>query len=303
MWEVFRPDYRAHEALIEEARRKPEIWRLLAGILIAIAIWMFLSNILANYVTSILSPEGQDSFWEAVPNGDTPGAMIFLLLQIGLLVPATGIAAAMLNGRTLVSLFGAWSLCMSQFLWVLAAQVALIVVLAILPPYSFGEGELSPGLPFGRWLVLLPLSLVAVVLQSAAEEYAFRGYIQQQLAARFQHPAVWVLLPSALFAWGHYDGEGAGENALAIACLAGIFGVLMADITARAGTLGPAIAIHVANNVLAMLFIGTPGSLSGLALYTLPFGLENETAVRALLPVEFASMVVSWLAARLVLRR
>ena len=303
MWDIFRLDYGAHDALIDEARVKPELWRLIAGIFIAIAIWVFLSNLLANYVTSILLPEAQESFWAAVPNGATAGAMMFLLFQIALLIPATAIAAAMLNGRKLFSIFGTPGPFVSQFVVVLIAQLALILVLSVLPPYSFGDEALSAGVPLGRWLLLLPLSLLAVALQAGAEEYAFRGYLQQQLAARFRHPAIWILLPSMLFAWGHYDAEGAGKNALEIALLAGLFGILLADITARAGTLGPAIAIHISNNVLAMLVVGTPGSLDGLALYVLPFGLEDEAQVRAWLPVEFASMIVSWLAARLVLRR
>ncbi|MCX8226128.1 MAG: CPBP family intramembrane metalloprotease, partial [Sulfitobacter sp.] len=83
----------------------------------------------------------------------------------------------------------------------------------------------------------------------------------------------------------------------------GVFGILMADLTARAGSLGPAIAVHLCNNVAAILITSMPDDLSGLALYLTPFSMEDTEAMRAWLPVDFALMLVSWLAARLAIRR
>jgi membrane protease YdiL (CAAX protease family) len=150
---------------------------------------------------------------------------------------------------------------------------------------------------------MLPLSLFVVLIQVSAEEIVFRGYVQQQLAARFKSPLIWMVLPSVLFAFGHYLPDTAGENAVMIAVWAGVFGIMMADLTARSGTLGPAVAVHLWNNVSAILIISLPGDLSGLALYLAPFGMEDAAAMRAWLPVDFALMFVSWLAARLALRR
>jgi uncharacterized protein len=154
-----------------------------------------------------------------------------------------------------------------------------------------------------RWLLLLPLSLLAVLVQVSAEEIVFRGYVQQQLAARFNSPLIWMVLPSALFALGHYLPAEAGENALMVALWAGVFGILMADLTARSGSLGPAIAVHLWNNVSAILIVSLPDDLSGLALYLTPFSMDDAAAIRTWLPVDFALMLVSWLAARLAIRR
>ena len=158
-------------------------------------------------------------------------------------------------------------------------------------------------MPFGRWAALLPLSLAALLIQVSAEEILFRGYLQQQLAARFDSPLIWMLVPSVLFAAGHYVPSEAGENALMIALWAAVFGCLMADLTARAGTLGPAIAVHLANNVVAILLISVTDSMNGLALYVSVEATSDPALVRAWLPVDFAMMLVSWLAARLALRR
>ena len=70
-------------------------------------------------------------------------------------------------------------------------------------------------------------------------------------------------------------------------------------VTARAGTLGPAIAVHFFNNVVAIVIVSMPDSLSGLSLFLSPFSMTDAEEVRAWLPVDFAMMVVSWLAARL----
>jgi len=130
----------------------------------------------------------------------------------------------------------------------------------------------------------------------------FRGYLQQQLAARWNAPLIWMAVPSVLFGLAHYDAD-AGSNAWLVVLWAIMFGLMMADLTARAGSLGPAIALHFVNNLMAMLLIGLPESLSGLALYHYPMGMDNEAAIRALLPLDVMFVVVSWLGARLAIRR
>ncbi|MFC3118697.1 type II CAAX prenyl endopeptidase Rce1 family protein [Jhaorihella thermophila] len=64
---------------------------------------------------------------------------------------------------------------------------------------------------------------------------------------------MWAVVPSVLFAAGHYVPAEAGPNAPLVAAWAGLFGLLMADLTARAGTLGPAIAVHMFNNITSLL--------------------------------------------------
>ncbi|MCB1313789.1 MAG: CPBP family intramembrane metalloprotease, partial [Sedimentitalea sp.] len=204
--------------------------------------------------------------------------------------------------RPPLGLIGPLPLAVVQFWRVLRMLLILGAVLLVLPPYDMGAA-LSPNLPPATWALLLPLSLGAVLIQAGTEELLFRGYIQQALAARFSSPLVWMVLPSALFALGHYLPAEAGQNALPIALWSGIFGVLMADLTARAGTLGPAIAVHLVNNVSALLIVSLPDTLSGLSLFTVPYSMSDAEALRGWLAIDFATMFVCWLAARLALRR
>jgi membrane protease YdiL (CAAX protease family) len=178
----------------------------------------------------------------------------------------------------------------------------LNLAVMILPPWGLGA-PLVPNVPFMRWLLVLPFALSAVLVQVGAEELLFRGYLQQQLAARFRYPVIWMTVPALLFGAGHYMPSEAGTNAWLIVLWSVVFGILMADLTARAGSLGPAIAVHFFNNVVAIVIVSMPDSLSGLSLFLSPFSMTDAEEVRAWLPVDFAMMVVSWLAARLAIRR
>ena len=148
----------------------------------------------------------------------------------------------------------------------------------------------------------MPLSLGAVLVQTGCEELLFRGYIQQSLAARFKSPLIWMLLPSILFGLAHYQPETAGDNAWLIVLWAAVFGLINADLTARSGTLGPAIALHMTTNAVAVLLISVHDQMSGLSLATIPVATDSAE-LRNWLAIDFAFMLVGWLAARLAIRR
>ncbi len=82
-----------------------------------------------------------------------------------------------------------------------------------------------------------------------------------------------------------------------------LFGLAAADLTARAGTLGPAIALHLVNNFNAIALAAPEGAFDGLALYTYPFSLASSEALIAWAPIDLMILFCSWLTARLALRR
>ena len=293
-----RDRYRAHEALVRPARAQPQLWRLLAGLALVVLFGLTATTGLQMLLAALVP-----GVWLAdLAQGGSPGAMLVMLGSFAFLALGVAMAARLLHRRGFVSVTGALPPLVWQFTRVSLSLAGLSLVLLLLPPYGMGA-PMVPNLPIWNWLALLPLSLAAVLVQTGSEEVLFRGYIQQALAARFRHPAVWILLPSGLFALGHYLPAEAGDNALLIAVWAGVFGVLMADLTARAGTLGPAMAVHFFNNVAALLLFASPTSLNGLALYLVPYDLADVQALRPWMAVDFALMAVSWLVARLAIRR
>ena len=294
--------YDAHERLVSPGRPAAALWRLPAGLVLIAAVALGLSAAF-NAALAVLAPA---SWLLAMASdggmGTAPGPMLVLLGSFGFVAIGVLVAAHLVQRRPPLGLIGPLPLAVVQFWRVLRMLLILGAVLLVLPPYDMGAA-LSPNLPPATWALLLPLSLGAVLIQAGTEELLFRGYIQQALAARFSSPLVWMVLPSALFALGHYLPAEAGQNALPIALWSGIFGVLMADLTARAGTLGPAIAVHLVNNVSALLIVSLPDTLSGLSLFTVPYSMSDAEALRGWLAIDFATMFVCWLAARLALRR
>lgn len=290
--------YRPHSGLTGTLRGRAQLWRLFAGLgMIAAVTWSFML-VLRSFLAGFMP----GAWISDIPAGDTPGKLLVLLFGFGGVILGVKLTARVFQRRGLTGVTGPVPLFWRQFGRVLLYLLALTVALSLLPPYDMGE-PLDQNLPFSRWLALLPLGLAALLIQTGAEEILFRGYIQQTLAARFRSPLVFLLVPSGLFALGHYLPAEAGDNAGLIALWAGVFGVLMADLTARAGSLGPAVAVHFFNNLTAMLLIASPTSLNGLALYLQPYGLSDTEALRPWLIVDFALMTVSWLVARLAIRR
>ncbi len=290
--------YAAHEALVRPARMQSGLWRLLAGLVI-VAAFSLGGTVVAYGVIGGVFP---GPWVQGLSDGSNPAAMLVLLGGFGFAILGVAAAVRLLHQRSLLTVTGNMVPLVRQFRKVLMALLALGAVVAVLPPYDMGE-PLVANVPLWQWLAFLPLSLLAVLVQVSAEEILFRGYLQQALAARFRHPAVWLCLPSVVFALGHYLPAEAGSNAGLVALWAALFGILMADLTARAGSLGPAIAVHFVNNAVALLFVASPTSLNGLALYLLPYEMSDTAGLRPWLAVDVALMLVSWLTARLALRR
>ena len=298
MWNF---DYRAQAFLTEPAKEKSEVWRLIVGSILCAVIAMFLFALYNSVIISALMVLELPVALTVDEVGKTATSVILVLSGFGMLSAAVFLVVLTLHRRPIGTIFGPLRLVIPQFVRVSAMMALLLVVVLVLPPWGYGEPLVS-NMALGKWLAILPLTLLAVLIQTSAEEILFRGYMQQQLAARFKSPLVWMIVPSAIFAMGHYDGTNPGGTAVILVIWAFVFGLVMADLTARSGSLGPAIAVHFINNVSALLIVSIPESLDGAALYVLPFGLEDAEQMRAWLPVDFALICISWLAARLAIR-
>lgn len=292
--------YHPHENLVAPARGHPQLWRLAAGLVVAASVAILSSRVLQGLL-EIVSP-GLFVAGEDLGKGNSPVSLLLLLFSFGFVILGVAVAARLVQHRDPLGLIGPIPLAVRQFWQVARILFVISAIVLLLPPYDMGV-QLQRNLEPKLWVLLLPLSLLAVLIQTSAEEILFRGYIQQALAARFRSPLIWMGAPALIFALGHYLPGEAGENAWLIALWSGIFGLVTADLTARSGTLGPAVAVHMFNNITALLIVALPDSLSGLSLYIVPFSMSDTGALREWLAVDFATMMVSWLAARVVIRR
>lgn len=293
--------YRSHEMLVAPARGTEQLWRLVMGVILIAGVVLLISQFVNQTLVTLLGNSGYASLIGA-DGGSTPFAVLYLLTSFGFLTLGVVVALRVAHQRGFAALLGDWTLLRQQFVAVLSMMILINICIMLLPPWSGGL-PIEPNIAPGTWAVLVPFALIAILVQVSAEEIVFRGYLQQQLAARFASPLIWLGVPSALFGIGHYMPQAAGENAFMLAVWAGCFGLVMADITARAGTLGPAIAIHLSHNAVAILFVSIQDELSGLALYTVTIDLADTDAVSGMFPIEFMMIFVSWLGARLAIRR
>lgn len=295
-------DYSAHDRFVAPARETAQVWRLFVGLILTAGIIIMCAPLIWQFLYYVTSDETYRAIYDDFDALLLPQSMLLMLSSFGLVWISIAAVVIVLHRRRPETLLGPPTIAFLQAKFVIVALLLVTAALLVLPPYGYSPA-LQDGLPFARWIGFLIPALVAVFIQTSAEEILFRGYIQQQIAARFQHPAIWILIPSVLFGLAHYAPETYGSNTWIVVIWACVFGMIAADLTARSGTLGPAIALHFATNISALLLIAPQGEMSGLALFQYGFSAADEAAIRAFLPIDFAMMLVSWLAARLALRR
>jgi len=284
------------DAFVAPARGRVQLWRLGGGLAVIFAVhFAVAAGVFALLVR--LVPPGRLT---AETIGDTPLVMTLLLFSFAGLALGTWGAVRLLHRRGLASLIGHGPTALRHFVLGAGALMAVnLGALALVGPRLGLEPNLAPQV----WLMWLPVALVGVLVQTGAEELVFRGYLQQQLAARFASPLLWMVAPSLAFGLLHHDPVNMGANTWTVVALTGVFGLMAADLTARSGTLGLAWGLHFANNCFALLVVSPAGTLSGLALYGTPFGLDDTTVMRALLLGDLALLLAVWGGCRLVLRR
>jgi len=201
---------------------------------------------------------GPDALWR-----DLQGQLFFVVLALtgGLLLPGRtladrlGLGPGRLGaGRVVLTVLG--------FLALSNALHGGVVWLGLLEGTTLAEidrvaREQGPAHPGWVWLAL-------ALAPALGEELLFRGFLQRLLASRW---------PAALAVLGSAAAFGAAHLDLVHGVAAFVLGSYLGALTARAGSLRPAILSHAANNSLAVAGsagllpeIGTPGTPAQLAL-------------------------------------
>ena len=291
--------YTSHESYIAPARARPQLWRLVVGFILAAGIGFLWVIALFGTVFLVAGMDGGPAWLDRMTRADTPTSTLLVIATLWGLAFGAIAVTPLLHKRSAWTLFGPWRRMRRHFLLATLACGGVLALSAIIP---FGYTPV-PNLDLGLWLNFLPLSLVIILGQSGAEELFFRGYLQQQLAARFASPLAWMVLPSALFAMAHYDPASSPTVSWLVVAATGLFGLCAADLTARTGSIGAAWGFHFANNVVAILILSLDGTLSGLSLYVTPFGPEAADTLGPLLLRDMATTLVIWGAIRLAIAR
>ena len=260
------------DAYISSGTARPGIWRVFVGILLIVAGWLASTVLVMTayvlYKLAVgLSVGDALTALNGILSSDRPAAVLIKLATFAGIWPATWVVAKLLHRQSFGTLlspegrmrwgdFGGGLLLAAGF-WVITM---LFGVAAVGLP-------VRTDLPLSTWaLAFVPLA-VLVFCQASAEELVFRGYILQQLAARWRTPLVWAVLPAFLFGLAHYsNGEALGIGwHYVVATL--LFGVTAAALVWRTGSLAAAMGLHTGMNLFSLSGVGLEGIIEGTQLF------------------------------------
>ncbi len=261
-------DLPPHEYQQRLAIERPAVWRgIVALLLLIIGLFVFSAiggviGTMIDLVTGRLDPTQP-------PAGVTPAVIGGAMAGLAMLTPWSILLQKWFFKVPMRSLHSLRNL----FRWRLLARTALIVV-----PLWAAFQLLSPVLmpqptttyPLGDVIALIVIALTLTPLQSAGEEYAFRG-LAFRIAASWglgsrSGLVIGIVVSSALFTVGH----AALDPWLNLYYF--VFGVTLAIITWRTGGLEIAVLLHGVNNVSVFL-------LSAIMSYDMNAGFDRSAGV------------------------
>jgi membrane protease YdiL (CAAX protease family) len=240
-------------------------WRPLLGLLLIVALWFVGAAVIM----------GVALFTAVGPNLDLldlvdPGVLLVTNLVLVVAVPCVWLAWAAAHGMTTgwsSSVLGRlrWRLLL-PFTFMALATLGVGIVLSVLLGFVVGDEEVTGPVPSFGWLLVVVL--LTTPLQSAAEEYVFRGYLSQAIAGWVRRPRAGALVAGLLSALLFAAAHGAQDPITFLDRFA--FGLAASALVWLTGGLEAAIVLHAVNNVLVFVLAGGLGD--GVATDQVPAG-------------------------------
>lgn len=195
----------------------------------------------------------------------SPFVYLFMLLMFPPLAAGFWLGQKYVHQRTVLSLHTAakkfrWKrlfFSMGVF-WTIATALAYIA-------HMSGTSEAEFVFDAPNFWKYLPITLLFIPLQSATEEIALRGYLNQGLGHFIKYPIIVFIITSAAFASLHLGNpevaQGSAETSKWVA-MSGyfFFGMFACLLTYIDGGLESAIGVHAANNMFAAAIVGYESS-------------------------------------------
>jgi len=190
---------------------------------------------------------------------------MFMLLMFPPMAIGLWLGVKYVQKRTILSLHTAHY----KFRWG-RMVFAMLLVWAVAAIFSYGAhvtgvSEAKYVFDPSRFWKYLPITLLFIPLQSATEEIALRGYLNQGLGKYIRNPWIVFVITSAAFASLHLGNpevaETVKEHSIWVA-MSGyfFFGMFACVITYIDGGLEAAIGMHAANNMFAAAVVGYDSS-------------------------------------------
>jgi membrane protease YdiL (CAAX protease family) len=203
-----------------------------------------------------------DPFSDKALSPDVPLGLLATNLSIAMILPSVLVAVLVVHRERpgwLASVVGRvrWGLLARLFGIALALAVVFFVLTFAIPPAGIGDLHPPAAARLGGLLAVIALT---TPLQSAGEEFGFRGYLTQAICSLVSRPGVATvvagLVTAGLFALAH----GTQDPWLFSDRLA--FGLVASWLAWRTGGLEAPIALHAANNLVSLGYSAVEGTLS-----------------------------------------
>lgn len=269
-------------------------WRPFLGLLLFAVVYFVLAAAAAVAALLGLVASGTDpGVLPDLVTVDLTDPWVLLLVNVSLIVaiPCVWMIWAVLHGMGIgwsSSVLGRlrWRLFLPYTglaLAVLGAGIGLSVLLGFL----LGDEAVTGPVPRLGWLLVVVL--LTTPLQSAAEEYVFRGYLSQAIAGWIGRPqagaVVAAVTTAALFSALHAPPD------VPTFLDRFAFGLAASAVVWLTGGLEAAIVLHAVNNVLVFVLAGLLGE--GVATTEVPVGLGLLALVVSLLTMAAYVAVVA----------
>lgn len=270
---------------IAPARPGAALWRTGLGLVLIMVLYLAL-----NLGAALVYTWVTDTRLSSGTAGQTPLSVLIMLGSFLPLIFAVVVVVRVVHHRDGWTLMGAhWGL---DFLR--AALLLILLHSAGLWLWHLGGGSTRANLDPTTWLLLLPLAIGATLIQTLAEELLFRGYLLQQLAARFVARWVWFALPALVFGFAHSQPTLFGEAWIYPVLAATVFGLIGADLTVRRGNIGMAWGLHFATNLFALTVVAAGPVMTGLALRSAPHQITELADRPWLLVGDLVPLLIAW---------
>lgn len=221
-----------------------------------------------------------------------PGGYLLLNLSLVILIPAAMLsvwAVHRIRPRYLSSVAGGL-----RWRWLLRCLIVLAPLWAVyLTLSTLTDPPQSPRPE--QWVALLIIGLLLTPWQAAAEEYAFRGWLTQNIGAYFARPVLAFAVPAVVCAAAFAAVHGSPDPWI-LADLA-VFSLAASVMTWRTGGLEAAIVMHAVNNVGIGLIVTTIGGFDEAFVGTETVGTPLTFAVSLALQTVAVALVL-WQAKR-----
>jgi len=211
--------------------------------------------VVGNIIAELLATNYLGFSLQQIPESVNFSALLSLMI-----LPFAGVLIALvvcikkLHKRPVISLFTVrdsfdWKrFFTSFFIWGAVLVAALFIGLATGHPYDWNFNAT-------KFMTLLPVSLLLLPLQTAAEDLLFRGYLFQGFTSVFKRALPALLISGVLFGllhWANPEVDKIGDILLVYYIASGIFFGLLAHMD---NGLELGMGYHAVNNVFASLIV------------------------------------------------